>query len=142
MTTPRAGGSGTSFADPPGWVLRGFHVCAWNWNLATAVALARVLAGASVVSALTAAHALAFVFASAVVFGNRCAAAMTLAGILTGAGVVAAFAAALTTTVIPACADMIGAFGVSAEYKWSSLLCSSKNSADRSDEQLIKISSL
>lgn len=113
---------------------------------ATTLALAVVLAGASVVTGSAAALALAVVLSRAVVPAGRGAAALTLAVVLAGAPVVARTAAALTFALVVSFTRVLGrslrrcalasGSGASAEG------CAGHEAADRRCDQLVELASL
>ncbi len=78
-----------------------------NGNFAATVSLARVLAGATVVTGFAATLTLAVVLAFATMLGRRCTTAMALAGVLAGAAVVAGVAASLALALVHALARVL-----------------------------------
>ncbi len=108
-----------------------------NGNRAAAMAFARVLAGATVVTTAAATLPLAVVLALAIMFGRRRTSAMAFAGVLGGAAIVAGFATPLTLALVHALAYMLlAAFSCLFLSNYATSLRAGKNPSYSTEQQL------
>jgi hypothetical protein len=114
-----------------------------NRNCAAAIAFARVLAGATVVTTSAATLSTAIVLALAIMLGRRCTTAMALARVLGGATIVAGFATSLALALVHALAHMLlAAFRCVTCFLCNNTasLSASKNSGHSAEQQFVEIS--